>query len=165
MGVLSGLLIHTLAAALGLAILLQTSMYAFWTLKIIGGLYLIYLGIKMLKDKKSLNLNLKTESLDIKKCFIQGFLTNVLNPKVALFFVAFLPQFVSTNHPSYSFYIIILGFSFTALGLLYLSLLGLFAGLIGRWLRSKENIAKRIRWISGSALILLGCKILLPERN
>ncbi|MCP3965138.1 MAG: LysE family translocator [Lentisphaerae bacterium] len=165
LGVSSGLLVHTLAAALGLAILLKTSVIAFWALKILGGVYLIYLGFKMLRDKNALNLDFSTNCFDIKKCFLQGFLTNVLNPKVALFFVAFLPQFVSSNHPNYSLRVIVLGCAFTILTIIYLGTLGIFSGFIGGWLRTRESFTKKIRCFSGVALILLGSRILLPERN
>ncbi|QSH40361.1 LysE family translocator [Lentisphaerota bacterium ZTH] len=165
LGVSCGLMVHTLAAALGLAILLKTSMIAFWTLKIIGGVYLIYLGFKMLKNKNALDIQFTSGGLDIKKCFAQGFLTNVLNPKVALFFVAFLPQFVSATHPNYSLRIILLGCAFTVLTIIYLGCLGMFAGFIGGWLRSKEGLSRKISCCSGAALILLGSRILLPEKS
>ncbi len=96
-GVTVGILAHTLAASLGLAVLLTTSIYLFWALKMVGGAYLIYLGYQMIKNKNAFEFSGCQNEFDLKKCFIQGFLSNVLNPKVALFFVAFLPQFVDIN--------------------------------------------------------------------
>ena len=165
LGVSCGLLFHTLGAALGLAILLQTSIYAFWAIKILGGIYIIYLGIKILKSKESINFSLNTKPVSVKKCFTQGFLTNVLNPKVALFFVAFLPQFISIENPNYSLYIILMGCAYAILTIIYLGTLGISAGLLGTFLKKNEKISNGIRWFSGLVIVSLGIKILLPERT
>ncbi len=165
MGVTAGILIHTLAASLGLAVLLQTSVIAFWILKVAGGVFLIYLGIQMIKNKKAFQLEISREGINLKKCFAQGFLSNVLNPKVALFFVAFLPQFVNLNNPNYSTRMIGLGLIFALLAIAFLSILGLFAGLVGAWLKSKKSAPGRVRWVSGLVLTLLGVRLLISQRN
>jgi threonine/homoserine/homoserine lactone efflux protein len=105
-GVTAGIFVHTSATALGLAVLLNTSFYAFWMLKVAGGIYLIYLGYRMIVNKKTIQIGRSQPPFDIKKCFLQGFLTNVLNPKVALFFIAFLPQFVNRNISNHSVYMV-----------------------------------------------------------
>jgi threonine/homoserine/homoserine lactone efflux protein len=162
LGVTSGIFIHTLAASLGLAVLLQTSVIAFWILKLVGGVYLIYLGIQIIKNKKAFDLEISGNGINLKKCFVQGFLSNVLNPKVALFFVA---QFVNINSPNYSTQMIGLGLIFALMTIAFLSILGIFAGLIGAWLKSKRSVAGKVRWISGLVLMLLGVRLLASQRN
>ena len=164
-GVTSGILIHTMAAALGLAVLLKTSTYAFWTLKVAGGIYLMYLGYQVIKNKQALELTGIQNSLDMRKCFFQGFFSNVLNPKVALFFVAFLPQFVNKDSPNQSFDMIFLGMIFAFMTIIFLMLLGLFAGGIGGWLKQRRKIAGKIRLRSGTVLMLLGLRLVLPQKS
>ena len=165
LGVTSGIFVHTLAAALGLAVLLQTSVIAFWILKFAGGIYLVYLGIQVIKNKSAFDLEIIGNGIKLKKCFVQGFLSNVLNPKVALFFVAFLPQFVNINSPDYSTHMIGLGLIFALMTIAFLSVLGIFAGLIGAWLKSKKSVAGKVRWVSGLVLMLLGVRLLVSQRN
>ena len=164
-GVTAGILVHTLAAALGLAVLLKTSTYAFWTLKVVGGLYLIYLGYQMIKNKNAFELGGLKNSFNLRKCFVQGFLSNVLNPKVALFFVAFLPQFVNRESSSHSGYMILLGLIFAAMTIVFLVVLGIFAGRIGSWLKKSKSIAGKIRIGSGTIIMLLGLRLIVPQKN
>ena len=165
LGVTCGILTHTLAASLGLAVLLQTSVIAFWILKLAGGVYLIYLGIQMIKNKKAFDLEVSRERINLKKCFAQGFLSNVLNPKVALFFVAFLPQFVDVNSRHYSTQMIGLGLIYAAMTIAFLSLLGIFAGIIGVWLKSRRSVAGNVRWVPGLVLMVLGARLLASQRS
>lgn len=164
-GVTIGILFHTVAASLGLALLLQTSVYAFWTLKIIGGIYLIYLGIQIIKNKAEFEIKEFQHHFDTKKCLIQGFLTNVLNPKVALFFVAFLPQFVDVDVQNNSMYLIILGLIFALLTVVFLTILGLFAAVIGTWLQKRRKVAGKIRIGSGVIIMVLGFRLLIPQKH
>jgi threonine/homoserine/homoserine lactone efflux protein len=164
-GVTLGILFHTVAASLGLALLLKTSVYAFWTLKIIGGTYLIYLGIQIIKNKNAFELNSYQQHFDKKKCLIQGFLTNVLNPKVALFFIAFLPQFINVASPKYNINMIFLGLIYALMTIIFLTTLGVFAGFIGTWLQKRKKIAGKIRLGSGGILMLLGFRLLIPQKQ
>ncbi len=167
-GVAAGILVHTTTTALGLAVLVQTSAAALWALKLIGGVYLIYLGVHLLRDKTLFDLPETGRDFDLRQCFVQGFLSNVLNPKVALFFVAFLPQFVSENsaHDSarYSLHIVGLGLIYAALTISFLALLGMFAGGIGAWLNRQRRAAGSIRAGAGIVLVLLGLRLMVPER-
>lgn len=97
-GVTLGILVHTIFAALGLAVILRTSALAFLAVKYTGAAYLVYLGIKSYRDKTSFDLTSKQAQAMTRTIFIQGMLSNVLNPKVALFFLAFLPQFVNPDY-------------------------------------------------------------------
>ncbi len=164
-GVTFGILFHTVAASLGLALLLQTSVYAFWTLKIIGGIYLIYLGIQIIKNKEGYEIKEFNHHFDTKKCLIQGLLSNVLNPKVALFFVAFLPQFVGVDVQHNSMYLIILGLIFALLTVVFLTILGLFAAVIGIWLQKSRKAAGKIRIGSGFIIMVLGFRLLIPQKH
>lgn len=164
-GVTAGILIHTMAAALGLAVLLKTSTYAFWTLKVVGGIYLMYLGYQVIKNKQALEITGFQNSFDLKKCFLQGFFSNVLNPKVALFFVAFLPQFVNKDSANQSLDMIIFGLIFALMTIIFLMTLGFFSGSVGIWLKQRKKIAGKIRMGSGTVLILLGLRLILPQKN
>ena len=164
-GITSGILVHTLAVSLGLAVLLKTSTYAFWALKIGGGLYIIYLGRQMLKNTEAFALNGLQQTYGLKKCFLQGLLCNVLNPKVALFFVAFLPQFARMDSPRHGLYLIGLGLIYYLLSFIIMVSFGFFAGTIGSWLNEFKQAAGKIRFASGTILVLLGLSLLVPQRH
>lgn len=164
-GVTLGILVHTTFAAFGLAVLLQTSALAFLVVKYIGALYLIYLGIKALKDKSRFTLLEQQELMDSRAIFWQGMLSNVLNPKVALFFLAFLPQFVNQNSNSVTLQMLTLGIIFALFGVAFLSVVGYFAGGIGSWLSRQPSIADKLRWLTGAIFIGLGLRLAFIERE
>ena len=126
---------HILAAALGISALIAASATAFSLIKWVGALYLLYVGISMLRSKPSTAP--KADSLDwpARKVFGQGFLTNILNPKVALFFLAFVPQFITPEAPSKALAFIVLGFIFTFNGTLW----NLFLAWFGARFRNPEG--------------------------
>ena len=163
-GVTVGLLVHTLAAALGLAAILHTSAIAFMVVKYMGAAYLIYLGIKSLRDKSALLPDDDREPMKMRSMFAQGILSNVVNPKIALFFLAFLPQFVDGAAGHVTQQMLVLGVMFAFFTLLAFSVLGYFAGHFGGWLASKPNIASRLRWVTGSVMIGLGVRLALTDR-
>ncbi len=164
-GVTLGILVHTIFAALGLAIILKTSAYVFLVLKFAGACYLIYLGIRSLKDKSSFVFDGNKQPVKIRTIFIQGILSNVLNPKIALFFLAFLPQFVDPRYGNASIQMVFLGLVFALFGVVFLVLLGYFSGGIGSWLSRKRSFAEKIRWFSGSVLVALGVRLVFMERK
>jgi threonine/homoserine/homoserine lactone efflux protein len=164
-GVCCGLVLHTLAVAIGLAIVLKTCSIAFYVLKYIGALYLIYLGIRTLTVKQGLISVKHKKRQSHTSLFLQGFLTNVLNPKVALFFLSFLPQFVDSNSPAVALQSILLGLIYFLLCLVVLVIIALLSGKIGSLLQAKESIARKTGWISGSVLMGLGIGLLLPGRS
>jgi threonine/homoserine/homoserine lactone efflux protein len=164
-GVTLGIFIHTLFAALGLAVILRTSAIAFFMVKYIGALYLVYLGIKTLTDKSSMVLQRSGESAKIKTIFIQGMLSNVFNPKIALFFLAFLPQFVKPENGSVPLQMIFLGLSFASFGIVFLMLLGYFSGNVGTWLSRRHSVANKVRRLTGSILIALGLRLAFIEQK
>jgi len=159
-GITAGILVHTLAAALGLAVLLQTSATVFTAIKILGGLYLIYLGWQSMRRKSPMDVGDDRLPSAGFNCFIQGCMTNVLNPKVALFFLAFLPQFIDPADPHHSRYMILMGLIFAILTFLIYTVLALFSDGVGKWLRSKKAVAGKLRFVSGTVLMLLGLRLL-----
>lgn len=164
-GVTAGILVHTLAAAFGLAVLLSTSALAFLVVKYIGAVYLVYLGLKTLKDKSSLALLEDDQPLDSRSIFVQGMLSNVLNPKVALFFLAFLPQFVDQTGSYVALQMMSLGLLFAFFGVIYLIALAYFAGSIGQWLSHRHRLTHLIRWLTGAVLIGLGLRLAFVQKR
>jgi threonine/homoserine/homoserine lactone efflux protein len=164
-GVTLGILVHTIFASFGLAIILRTSALAFIAVKFAGAGYLMYLGVKTLKDKSDFEFNMDKPKDGIRKIFVQGILSNVLNPKIALFFLAFLPQFVNPGQGSSSMQMVYFGLTFALFGIVFLVLLGYFSGGIGLWLSNKQNFTDKIRWFTGSVLIALGLRLAFMERR
>jgi len=122
LGIGAGIFVHVLAAALGLSAILAASATAFGVVKLIGAAYLIYVGVSLIIASRSLSAAAPTnfpESAAPSRVFLQGFLTNVLNPKVALFFLAFLPQFVAADAPSKPLALLFLGVVFDLNGTLW----------------------------------------------
>jgi threonine/homoserine/homoserine lactone efflux protein len=165
-GVTLGIFVHTVFAAFGLSIILKTSALAFTIIKFVGAGYLIYLGIKTIINKKEFNLK-SDKKLKNNKIFTQGLISNVFNPKVALFFIAFLPQFVSVNsQEGVAVQFLILGFLFAFFTIIFLSTFGYFSGWIGQYfLRKNSMIAKRLQNISGLILIVLGIRLAFIRHN
>lgn len=173
LGIISGSLIHTLLAALGLSILLAQSPTAFMIIKYIGASYLCYLGYKMLISKSESIIadgvldnkkRAQTKPLDYRKIYKQGILTNVFNPKVALFFLAFFPQFIDPNYAHSTLSFLILGLTFAATGLIWCLCLALLASRFSEKLRENLAIESILNRISGVVFIGMGIK-LLTESN
>lgn len=165
MGVTLGILVHTIAAAFGLALLLTTSALAFLIVKYAGAVYLIYLGFKALRDNSRFALIEHEEPMAFRSIFWQGTLSNVLNPKVALFFLAFLPQFVNQDNGYVTLQMLGLGLIFALFGVAFLSVLGFFSGGIGSWLARRAGITGILRWLTGAILIGLGLRLVFVRRR
>ena len=170
LGIVSGILVHTLLAALGLSILLASSPLAFTIVKYIGASYLCYLGFKMLTSKQdaliteSLTENTKlAKTLDYFKIYKQGVLTNTLNPKVALFFVAFFPQFVDPSYAHSTVSFLILGLTFALTSLIWCLCLALLASRFSEKLRENPAIESMLNKISGVVFIGMGIRLLTDK--
>jgi RhtB (resistance to homoserine/threonine) family protein len=160
LGISLGSIFHTCAAALGLSAILATSAVAFGTIKLIGGAYLIFLGVKMIFDRRrQLSLPSSFRRRTIVAAFRQGILTNVLNPKVALFFLAFLPQFIdpasTTKVPAF----ILLGLTFVTTGTICCLILAWFASVFSERLRRNEKISQWLNRTVGALFIFLGIRL------
>jgi len=164
-GVICGILVHTTAAAFGLTLILQTSAFAFLAVKYVGAAYLMYLGVKAWQDKSTFSLQTQTSVVSSRAVFWQGVLSNVLNPKIAIFFLAFLPQFVDKGNSQVTLQMVILGLTFAFFGLCFLLVVGYSSGAIGGWLTGRPHYAKFLQRLAGGILIGLGIPLALTERQ
>jgi threonine/homoserine/homoserine lactone efflux protein len=164
-GVICGILVHTIAAALGITLIFQASAFAFLVVKYLGAIYLIYLGIKAWQDKNAFSLETSTSSVGSWSLFWQGVLSNVLNPKIALFFMAFLPQFVDQGSSQVTLQMVIFGMTFAGFGLCFLAMVGYFAGAVGAWLARSPIYTNTLRWLTGGILISLGLRLAFTEQR
>lgn len=168
MGINAGCLVHTFAAAIGLSAILTTSAEAFFVVKLVGAAYLVYVGISLLLQKQSDGAALEISStLPLKttrQAFWQGFLTNVLNPKVALFFLAFLPQFISADSTTKPVAFVVLGIIFI-FNSLFVTIS--FAALVAQASALFQNSSRIARWLNrccGVLFIAIGVKLALTEK-
>ncbi|MCI6475795.1 MAG: LysE family translocator [Mucispirillum sp.] len=157
-GIVCGLFVHTSLAAFGLSVILMTSAVLFNIVKIAGAAYLIYLGIMALKSKSKINLENKGEIVPFFTTFRQGFFTNILNPKVALFFLALLPQFVKSNAES-AVPFLILGLTFIFIGSLWSLFLVWASARMSQALR-QSKFSFYLNKAAGVIFIALGLNIL-----
>ena len=161
-GMVLGVVVHSFAAAMGLAALLATSAVAFAAIKYIGALYLIYLGVMILRKKETKPFKLTTLQ-KTPNPFLQGFLTDVLNPKVVIFFLAFLPQFVQPG-PGASMQLLALGLSFALLSACcYLVLIALVSKA-GQKMGQNERVRTLAKWLGGFLFIGFGLRLALASR-
>ena len=167
-GVTLGILVWTVAACVGLAALLRTSEPAFVALKVVGSLYLVYLGVRSLWDalrrtevegRLHRNGRARTSS---KTALRDGLISNLGNPKIAVFFTSFLPQFVPARHPSF-FALLLLGLLFAALGLAWLTTYSVLVARAGDLLR-RSSIRRALDGLTGAVLIGLGARLALERR-
>lgn len=156
LGISVGAGVHVLAAALGLSALLASSVIAFNLVKYLGAAYLIYLGVRKLLSTPNLISAEQVARQPLKTIFLEGIVVNVLNPKSALFFLAFLPQFVAVSRGGVETQILILGATFIAIGLLSDGLYALLAGSFSVWLRRSRAFLRVQHYVSGAVYIALG---------
>jgi len=156
LGIALGAVVHSLAAAVGITAVLAASALAFSTIKYLGAAYLIYLGITTLLKKPEIQEKIVVEPKPLWQIFRQGFVVNLLNPKTALFFLAFLPQFADPARGSVPLQTFILGLIFVTIALLSDSIYALLAGQLGGWLKQSQTFQQRQRYFSGSVYIALG---------
>ena len=158
-GIHVGTLVHVAAAALGLSALLVSSAAAYNAVRWVGAAYLVWLGVRRLlahdEDVRPGGTD-RPRRLGLRRVFAQGVVVNVLNPKTALFFFAFLPQFVDTSRGSVPFQVVVFGVAFVLLGLVSDGTYALLASTGAGWLRRRPRVAKASRVVSGGVLISLG---------
>lgn len=167
LGIGTGSLVHTLLAALGLSILIAQSMVLFNVLKYAGAVYLCYIGYTMLTDKSRLHTDLKREAQPVSylKIYKDAIVTNVLNPKVALFFIAFLPQFISSASTHTVLPFLLLGCTFITTGTIWCLILATSASAIFSRLKSNEKASGYINKACGATLVGLGIKVAFTQRG
>lgn len=165
LGLCSGLIIHTSAAALGISVIFQTSELAFNIVKYLGALYLLYIAYQAFKYRNEpLDLSVENSSSQLKKLFFKGFIMNILNPKVSIFFLAFLPQFVNTEAGNIPMQMIILGIIFMIMTMIVFSSIGITANLLSAKLQKSPSIVKIMNILTSTVLVALGIKLALSER-
>ncbi len=162
LGTCTGLLVHTSAAVLGLSAILRASAVAYTTVKYVGAAYLIYLGVQTLRNKETFDLNRTGTETNTPESYRQGVIINTLNPKVAVFFLAFLPQFVDAG-PGTTVQMLVLGVFYTILAFLYQSTLVLVSSRIREILSERSSIRDRIRQVAGTVLVSFGIELALGE--
>jgi threonine/homoserine/homoserine lactone efflux protein len=155
-GVASGGLVHVIAAAVGLSGLLLSSATLFSVVKFAGAGYLIYLGGRRLLGLEASALLAPTEARSRRQLYRDGAVVNILNPKTALFFYAFLPQFLDPDRGAIALQALVLGAIFVAIALLSDSLWALASGSAAEWLKERPIAVKVERWVTGTVLIGLG---------
>jgi threonine/homoserine/homoserine lactone efflux protein len=168
-GVGLGIMAHSLLAALGVSALLTASETAFWVMKLVGGAYLIYLGVQQWRSVTSTTL-LNAPKAPLKVIFWRGMLSNLLNPKVALFVLAFVPQFVqagdvvsSTSSPLVQ--MLLLGGIFSILTVIAYGALGAAAGGVSRWLTAHPAYMRGVNRGSAGLFVASGAAVLLLDRR
>ncbi|MEL1242425.1 LysE family translocator [Flavobacterium flavipallidum] len=166
LGICSGILVHTTFAALGLSIILAKSAIAFSLIKYLGAAYLIYIGVKALLTKQD-KFNFKEEQQENETfwtSYSSGVITNVLNPKVALFFLSFFPQFISKTNTDSALPFFILGLTYAGLGIIWCFILAYFSSLFSNKLKENEKFNFWLNKTSSLIFILMGLKIALDKK-
>ncbi|RKP49468.1 LysE family translocator [Trinickia fusca] len=169
LGISAGCCVHALACAFGLTALLAASAAAFTVIKIAGAIYLIYLGVRLLlaspdKVAQVSETRMPGAPKPLRQLFVQGFWTNVLNPKVVLFFVSFFPQFVSADADHKVLAFLALGAVFLAMSTVWNSFVAWVAGSVTRRLGGKPGVKKWLDRVVGSAFVGLGLKLATAHR-
>lgn len=162
LGVNAGILVHTFFAAFGLTVLLAKSAMAFMIIKYLGAAYLIFIGIKALVQKHQ-KIDIQGYEMNELQSFNRGLITNVLNPKVALFFLSFFPQFVNHNTIGSALPFLILGFTYVTLGIMWYISLVLFVSMFSQKLKNQPAFQKYMNRISGFVFVLMGVKVALTK--
>ncbi|RUR50817.1 LysE family translocator [Vreelandella populi] len=163
LGCAAGCLSHTVLAVLGVSALIAASATAFTLLKIVGGLYLIWLGLNAWRSNGSAGVKtVRTMESSLSSLFLKGCIANAINPKVVLFFLSFLPQFVVTINGRVPVQLAGLGLTFTLQAAVLFSLLGYFSGAVGQWLNRRPKAGMILDRVAGTIFVGLGLRLLLP---
>ncbi|MCB1889462.1 MAG: LysE family translocator [Rhodocyclaceae bacterium] len=164
-GVSIGLVGHTVLATLGLGAILQTSEWLFLVIKFVGAAYLVWLGVGLLRSGGAALAPGGDARRPLWRLFLDGALSNVMNPKIAIFFFAFLPQFVLPGASQPALSIFGLGLTFALITFLVKAPVGLVAGLLSGWLRARPGVLRAINRVTGMMLIGLGLKLAFERRD
>ena len=170
-GIGAGTMVHVLAAALGLSAILATSATAFTVVKYVGAAYILYMAYGLLRSKRSEDgepnepVAAEPSLLLRRNDFARGFLTNVLNPKVALFFLAFVPQFIDAASPTKALAFIVLGVIFNVNGMLWCHALALFTATASARIKVNPTVSLWLNRATGGLFIWLGVKLALTKSH
>lgn len=160
-----GVLIHTTLACIGVSTLIRSSYLAFRILKYVGSFYLLSIGLKTLRKSEMPTFDLSQRLMPKAHILSQSIIASLTNPKTMLFFLSFLPQFVTQTSSSISTQLFLLGGIYMVLTVLIYGMLAYFSGRIGQWLQVRTANASWLHWITGSSFIGLGVWAALPDRR
>jgi len=166
LGIGTGALVHVCAAALGLSAILAASAAAFTAVKFLGAAYLVYVGVSLIRSKSSIPSSPPVSGnrpTPVRGIFLQGFLTNVLNPKVALFFLAFLPQFVLSDAPSKPLAFLFLGAIFDFNGTIWNLFVAWSTAQISSRLAAGDRVKTWFNRCVGSVFVIVGIRLALAH--
>lgn len=164
LGCALGCLSHTLFAVIGVSAMIAASPAAFTALKVAGGLYLIWLGVNALRSRGGAKVEkVQADEQALTTLFFKGVFANAINPKVVLFFLSFLPQFVIPANGNVSWQMAALGITFTAQAAVLFGLLGYFSGSIGQWLNAKPKAGLILDRIAGTVFVALGLRLIVSR--
>lgn len=163
LGFASGCVFHTVLAAVGVAALIRSSELAFDLVRYAGAAYLAWIGIQALRHRAAFAIAQEGESKALATIFKQSVIGNALNPKVTLFFLSFLPQFVNADAGNVGAQMALLGALFMAQTVVIFGAIAFFAGGIGTWVRRKPAIAQRLNVFAGATFIGLGIRVAMPD--
>lgn len=159
-----GIMVHTIAATLGLTLVLQASPLAFWLVKLVGAAYLLWLGWKAIRSRSLISFEPAARQ-PLSRIFVTGLLSNVLNPKPGLFVIAFLPQFVAADRGSVPIQMLVYGAIFAVLTAVIFSLIGSFAAHLAHWLARRPRATSWVNVGAGLTFIAAGLSILALDRR
>jgi threonine/homoserine/homoserine lactone efflux protein len=163
LGFASGCLFHTVLAAAGIAALIRSSPLAFEIVRYAGAAYLVWIGVQALRHRTAFPVEGASDAKALGTIYRQSVIGNILNPKVTLFFLAFLPQFVNAQAGSVGLQMAILGALFMAVTVVVFGAVAIFAAMIGDWIRRKPAIGERLNVFAGITFIALGIRVALPD--
>ena len=163
LGMCSGVSVHTTAAAFGISAVFYSSAMAFSVVKYAGAAYLLYLAWKTTRAASAIGLS-RVDDLPVSALFRRGFIMNVVNPKVALVFLAFLPQFVTPAAGHVPLQMLLLGFLFMVQAVVIFCLIGYFSGNIGNFVLARPRIARYFDWLTAGVFASLGIRLALARR-
>jgi threonine/homoserine/homoserine lactone efflux protein len=163
LGFASGCVFHTVLAAVGIAALIRSSEVAFDAVRYAGAAYLVWIGIQALRHRSAFSIEGANDAKALATIYRQSVIGNMLNPKVTLFFLAFLPQFVNAEAGHVGWQMALLGALFMVNTVVIFGAVALFAAWIGAWMRRKPAIGERLNVFAGITFIGLGIRVALPD--
>lgn len=164
LGLCTGLIFHTLAVTLGVAVIFQTSVIAFTILKVVGALYLLYLAWQIFNASSEKIDTKSNKVIDYKKLYYRGIIMNITNPKVSVFFLAFLPQFTNPNLGEVSFQMLSLGGLFIIATILVFGLIALLSGSLAQMFNKSEQSQKILNKLAAFVFIGLAIKLVSTKQ-
>ena len=165
LGLCTGLIFHTLAVAFGVAVIFQTSIIAFTILKVIGAMYLLYLAWQIFNaGNQKIDTKINNTLIDYKKLYYRGIIMNITNPKVSIFFLAFLPQFTNPNIGSVTLQMFLLGSLFLLAAILVFSSIALLSGNLSKIINKSEKSQKILNKIVSFVFVALAIKLISTKQ-